>query len=63
MEEAGTAGAYLQLSFSLQLFFLIYCVFEIPFYDYTFLLVYGLAIAMSNCVSYQEIRQPLVAQL
>lgn len=42
---------YIQLSFTLQLFFLLYCFLEIPFYDYTFLLIYGFAIVISNCTN------------
>lgn len=40
----------LSLSLALQLFFLIYGFFEIPFYDYTFLFVYALAISLANSV-------------
>lgn len=41
---------FLSLSLAMQLFFLLYSIFEIPFYDYTFLLVYGIAIVISNSV-------------
>lgn len=46
---------YLSLSLALQIFFLTYCFLEIPFYDFTFLLVYGVAIVISNCVVVKKI--------
>lgn len=48
---------YIQLSFALQLFFLLYCFFEIPFYDYCFLFVYGLSIVISNCTDFTSVAQ------
>lgn len=48
----NNAYEYIQLSFALQVFFLLYCFFEIPFYDYTFLFVYALAVAMTNCTDF-----------
>jgi len=39
---------YLSVSMAFQCFFLLYNVFEIPFYDYTFLFIYGYAIVTAN---------------
>lgn len=45
---------YLMISLGFQLFFLLYCFFEIPFYDYTFLFIYAIAIAISNSINMQR---------
>lgn len=39
---------WMTLSLAFQVFFILYCFFEIPFYDYTFLFIYAIAIAISN---------------
>lgn len=39
---------YLTLSLVFQLFFLVYCFIEVPFYSYPFLMVYGMAVVISN---------------
>lgn len=42
---------YLTLSLAFQLFYVFYCFFEIPFYDYTFLFIYAIAISIFNSIS------------
>lgn len=38
----------LMLSLGIQFFFLLYGIFEIPFYDYTFLFVYAISVCLAN---------------
>ena len=54
-EEKIGIGTYLKISFAFQVFYLLYCFFEIPFYDYTFLFIYALALVISNSISYDDI--------
>ena len=49
--------SYLSISLALQIFFLLYGFLEIPFYDYTFLFVYGVAIVISNSVKINKIKK------
>lgn len=55
---------YLLFSLGIQLFYLIYGLFEIPFYDYTFLFIYGLAVAIANsCCLNQARRQSVNSEI
>lgn len=43
----------LMLSLGVQFFFLLYGIFEIPFYDYTFLFVYAISVCLANSAIYE----------
>lgn len=43
----------LLLSLGMQIFFLLYGIFEIPFYDYTFLFVYAISVCLANSAIYE----------